>query len=171
MTDSARSLHAYLLLDTSASMSGIPLESLKQGTHLLTSTLLSRSTRPVRIGLISYESTAHEIMPLADVKDFAAFTMPPLRPEGSSNLGAAFRLLHNRMIDHDPTLVYLFSDGEPTDDWEVAVQPLRSRVRKICGLACGLKAEKAALAAIADEAFALRDLTPDLVFDTFRAFV
>ncbi|MCC7448575.1 MAG: hypothetical protein IT324_14240, partial [Anaerolineae bacterium] len=49
-------IHAYLLLDTSASMTGAPLEALKQGLQLLCGTFIARCTRPVHISLIGYES-------------------------------------------------------------------------------------------------------------------
>ena len=39
-------IHAYLLLDTSASMNGAPLEALKQGLQLLCGTFIARSKRP-----------------------------------------------------------------------------------------------------------------------------
>jgi uncharacterized protein YegL len=83
-------LHAWLLLDTSASMAGAPLEALKQALHLLCGTFISRSKQPVKVGVMSYESTIHEITPLGDVQ---GFEMPKLEAGGASNLGKAFRLI------------------------------------------------------------------------------
>ncbi len=161
-------IHAYLLLDTSASMTGAPLEALKQGLQLLCGTFLSRSKRPVRVSLIGFESAARAITSLQAVEDFA---MPALDAAGSSGLGGAFRLLAQSMPDHDPTLVYVFTDGEPTDDWETALETLRPRVRQIVGIACGPAADAAMLGTIADPTFQMRELTPDLLFDTFRGMV
>ncbi len=161
-------IHAHLLLDTSASMSGAPLEALKQGLQLLCGTFISRSKRPIHISLIGYESAARHIAPLRDVTEF---TLPKLEASGSSGLGSAFRLLSRTMGEHTPSLVYVFTDGEPTDDWEVAIESVRPRVQKIIGIACGPKADPAALQLIADRVFQVRELTPDLLFETFRPFV
>lgn len=161
-------IHAHLLLDTSASMSGAPLEALKQGLQLLCATFITRSKRPVQIRLIGYGSTPREIASLRDIHEFE---MPKLEAAGSSGLGGAFRLVADTMPAHDPSLVYVFSDGEPTDDWEVAIVPLRTRVRKIVGVACGPAASGTALKQIVDQAFQVRDLTPDILFETFRGFV
>ena len=161
-------IHAHLLLDTSASMSGAPLEALKQGLQLLCGTFISRSKRPVHVGLISYESTARQIAPLRAVDEFI---LPKLEAGGSSGLGGAFRLLARTMPEHNPSLVYIFTDGEPTDDWEDAVDPLRSRANKLVAIGCGPKANTAALESLVDKAYQVRELTPDLLFETFRAFV
>ena|SRR5258706_3332440 len=161
-------LHAYLLLDTSASMSGAPLEALKQALHLLCSTLISRSQTPVQVALLGYESTARELNALSDVSDFE---MPKLEAGGSSGLGGAFRFLVGTMPEHDPTIVYILTDGEPTDDWEVAIQLIKPRVKKIIGVACGITATSTTLDPLLDKMFSVRQLTPDLLFETFRSFV
>ncbi len=160
-------IHAYALLDTSASMSGAPLEAMKQALQLLCGTFISRSNRSVQLRIIGYESTAHEIAPLRDITEFE---LPRLDAAGSSGLGGAFRLLSTTMPEHEPSLVYVFTDGEPTDDWDTALESLRPHIARIFGVGCGLSANMDALAPMVDRAFQVRDLTPDLLFDTFRAF-
>src|SRR5262249_47270676 len=118
-------IYAHVLLDTSASMYGAPLEALKQGVQLLFGTFISRSKRPIHVRLIGFESTARELIALQHV---IGLELPPLDAAGSSGLGGALRLLASTMPDHDPSLVYIFTDGEPTDDWETTVEPLRRRV-------------------------------------------
>jgi uncharacterized protein YegL len=163
-------LHVYLLLDTSASMTGAPLESLKQGVSLLHSTLATRSNRPVNLATISYDSFAMLIRPLQSAKD--EFSLPDLVPGGSSCLGAAFRFLDRTMEAGERPFLYIFSDGgEPTDDWEEALASIRARVERIIGLACGLRADSQALLLFCDEVYTLRDLTPEVVFSTFRTYV
>jgi uncharacterized protein YegL len=162
----AEPINVYVLLDTSASMVGAPLEALKQGLHLLVSTFIARSQRLVQVGLIGYESTARLITPLAEVNDFE---MPTLDAEGSSGLGGAFRLLASNMTDHNPTLVYIFTDGEPTDDWEAAMEALRPRIQKFYGVLCGPTADSTSLDTQLNKIFLGRELTPDLLAETFRS--
>ena len=153
-------------------MSGAALESLKSGVNLLCATFISRSKKPLQISLIGYESTPREILPLTDVHMFEThFDKLNLDPAGSSGLGSALRFLANRMPDHDPTLVYIFTDGEPTDDWEAELLPIRSRVRKVFALVCGLTSNSETLAPAVDGVFRVFEALPDMLFETFRAFV
>ncbi|HLY25673.1 MAG TPA: VWA domain-containing protein [Aggregatilineales bacterium] len=166
MTDEP-ALHVYVLLDTSASMSGAPLEALKQGLNLLCGTFIARSKRPVQIGLFAYDSKARELAPLADVQ---AFEMPKLDAGGSSALGEALRLLARTMLTSDPTLVYVFTDGEPTDDWEVAISEVKGRVKQIVAVICGAASSGEALSPPVANVFKVREMTPDLLYESFRAF-
>lgn len=164
-------MHAFLLLDLSASMSGAALESLKSGVHLLCATFISRSKKPVLISLIGYESAPREILPLTDVHLFEThFDKLRFEPGGSSGLGGALRFVANRMPDHDPTLVYIFTDGEPTDDWETELALLRFRVKKVFALMCGLAPDHETLSPAVDGVFRVFDALPDMLFETFRAF-
>ncbi len=165
-------IHAYLLLDTSASMDGAPLEALKQGLTLVCATFIARSKRPVNVSLIGYESTAREIKKLSDVHEF---DMPAdLAAAGSSGLSGALRLVSTLLPEHNPplipTLVYIFTDGEPTDDWEIAITVLKPHVEKIFGILCGPAANSDILEPVLDKTFRNRELSPDLVFETFRAY-
>jgi len=164
----AELLHACLLLDSSASMSGAPLEALKQGVNLLCGTFITRSKRPVLVALIAYESSIKSQMELADVN---GFKIPELEAAGSSGLGKALRQLVEVMPEHSPTLVYIFTDGAPTDDWEVAIVPVKARVQKIVAVGCGPTADLTALKGKVDNIFGMRELTPDLLFETFRALL
>lgn len=162
----AEPLHAYLLLDSSASMSGAPLEALKQGVNLLCGTFISRSKRPVLVAVISYESTVRSTTELTDVN---GFKVPELDAAGSSSLGKALRRLLEVMPTYSPTLVYIFTDGEPTDDWEASIGAVKAGVQKIVAIGCGPTADLAVLTSQVDSAFGMRELTPDLLFETFRA--
>jgi uncharacterized protein YegL len=166
-------LHVYTLLDVSASMHGAPVESLRQGLQSLVGTLIARSKRPVQIAIITYESTPTLLMPLADVTTFGTFPIPRTFPtEGTSGLGAALRFLLDSLPAHDPALLYIFTDGEPTDDWESVLPQAADRLNAIYGLICGLIADprETALAAHLERIFRMQDLTPDRAFDTFRTF-
>lgn len=171
-------LHVYLLLDLSASMSGAPLEALKQGVSLAHTVFAERmgNGRPVKIAIIGYHSTAQVLVPLSDAA--SPFPLPDLQAGGTSRLGAALRLLldqldqtNSQSINSQSTLVYIFTDGDPNDDWPAVLDQVRPRVTKIYGLACGLTTQADQLKPFSDQVLMMRDLTPDALFSTFRMLV
>jgi uncharacterized protein YegL len=111
---------------------------------------------------------------------------------GASNLGKAYTLLDSLIAPDGRALVYLFTDGEPTDDWDEALKTLRDgkhgkdgkdskdiqnskiqdskegRVRRIIGLACGPMIRAEAVRPYCDEAYALGNQTPDSLFNMIR---
>lgn len=163
-------LYVYLLLDVSASMHGAALEALKQGVHLLQGVFSSQNKREILMSAISYDSEAKQIVPLTEK---TRFHLPILEVGGTSGLGGALRVLDNVLAvpDHHPTMVYLFTDGDPTDDWEKILPAIQRRVDKMIGLACGWTINEETLRAITPEAYSLDELTSDGLFATMRMFV
>ena len=164
-------IHVYLLLDISASMTGAPLEALKQGYGLLRNAFGSYQGRPILLSSITYESTARQLFGLGPVKQ-TGMLLPELESGGTSSLGKAIRLLDSIMPrpDHHPTLMYLFTDGEPTDDWEASLEAIRPRIDKLYAMACGMNINESILSKITDTAYSLMDLTPHAIFSTFRSY-
>ncbi|MCC7208998.1 MAG: hypothetical protein IT323_16935 [Anaerolineae bacterium] len=160
-------LHIYLLLDTSASMTGAPLEALKQGVNLLRNTLIARAARPSVVHAIAYESTPHALSsePLTP----GDLSLPALEPGGASNLGRALRLLGEQMAPEDNGLLYIFTDGEPTDDWEAALVSIRARVERVYAVLCGPAASEMPFAGRVDRAYRMGDFSPERALDTLRA--
>src|SRR5258708_23070188 len=111
-------LHAYLLLDSSASMSGAPLEALKQGVNLLCGTFISRSKRPVLVAVISYESAVRSTTELTDVN---GFKVPELDAAGSSSLRKALRRLLEVIPIYTLTSVYILTLRKTTYHSETAL--------------------------------------------------
>jgi len=106
-----------------------------------------------------------------ELADVNGFKMAELEAAGSSGLGTALRLLLKVMPAYSPTLVYIFTDGEPTDDWETVIDAVKARVQKIVAVGCGPTADLATLKSRVDSTFGMRELTPDLLFETFRALL
>lgn len=151
-----RRLPVYLLIDTSASMFGEPIESVKDG---LKSLLLSLRQDPyaletVYLSVIEFDIKASQVVPLTDLM---SFKVPSLKTGGATALGEALTLLSDRInIEVRKTtmeekgdwrpLVFIFTDGNATDDLQKGINSL-SQVTTGMVVACaaGNKADDAEL--------------------------
>jgi uncharacterized protein YegL len=120
-----RRLPVYLLIDISGSMTGEPIEAVKNGLQTLQSALRKdpHALEQAFISLITFESAVHQLAPLTEV---ARFQVPALSAGGGTSLGAALSLLAQcadkevvkstaeQKGDWKP-LVFLMTDGAPTD--------------------------------------------------------
>lgn len=123
-----RRLPVYLVLDNSGSMTGEPIESVKNGVQVLISTLRQDpyALETACLSVITFNSMAQQLVPLSEL---SAFQMPDIQAGGTTALGDALKLLKSRAEaevakstpeqkgDWKP-LVFLMTDGEPTDDWQ-----------------------------------------------------
>ena len=120
-----RRLPVYLLLDTSGSMYGEPIEAVKNGVQTLISTLRTDpyALETAFISIIIFNSTAQQITPLTEL---SGFQQPTIEASGCTALGGALELLAQKINseitkttaevkgDWKP-LVFIMTDGEPTD--------------------------------------------------------
>ena len=69
-----RRLPVYLLLDTSGSMSGEPIQQVKNGVQMLVSALRQdpQALETAYLSVITFDTTAREVVPLTDLPSFQA---------------------------------------------------------------------------------------------------
>lgn len=143
-----RRLPVYLVLDTSGSMTGEPIEQVKNGVQMLVSALRQDpyALETAYLSVIAFNTTASQLVPLTELTSFQA---PDLQAGGVTELGEALKLVAERASqevtkttadtkgDWKP-MVFIMTDGMPTDDWESGL--LRFRQEKwgiVIGCAIG----------------------------------
>jgi len=131
-------LPCLLLLDISGSMTGAPIQALRIGLQSFVDDLVNNpvTLERVELALITFGSYAAIVRDFYPVHDFL---VPDLSPSGSTAMGAAVELAlelierrkqdyHNQGIPYYQPIILLFTDGEPTDDWQVPVNRLHKEV-------------------------------------------
>jgi len=127
-------------------MSGEPIESVKNGVQILLSSLRKDpyALETAHLSVITFDSDARQVVPLTEL---ALFQMPDIQANGSTAFGEALALVAQRVDaevakstpdvkgDWKP-LVFIMTDGEPTDDWQKGLQEFQKRKFGLV-VACG----------------------------------
>ncbi len=130
-----RRLPVYLLIDTSGSMNGEPIEAVRTGIQTLINSLRQDpyALETAYISVITFSDQAKQVLPLSEL---VSVQVPNFTAGGTTAMGAALQELAaciNREIrrstpdqkgDWKP-LVFLLSDGDPTDDIQPGIDAVR----------------------------------------------
>lgn len=167
-----RRLPVYLVLDTSGSMSGQPIEAVKQGVSALVADLQGdpQALETAYLSVITFDSDARQVCPLTDLMSFQP---PNLVASGITSFGEAIDVLMEAMDrevqkgspdvrgDWKP-LVFIMTDGEPTDDWEKKADRLKqAKLGNIIACAAGANANESMLKKVTEIVVKLDTLQPD----------
>jgi len=177
-----RRLPFYLLLDTSESLAGEPIEAVAQGVAALLSDLRTdpMALETVHLSVITFASSAAVATPLTELMKF----QPPKLVLGSGTaLGAALRLLV-KCLDADVVkgsatqkgdwkpVVMIVTDGSPTDDWKAAADTIRTTIHgnraNVVAVGVGSDADTERLARITPTVLKGTDLQPGTLRALFK---
>ena len=174
-----RRLPVYFVVDVSESMVGEPIEQVQNGMRNIIQDLRNDpyALETVYVSVIAFAGKAKSLSPLTELYKF----YPPIFPiGGGTSLGTAMNYL---MDDMDRSLVkttmeikgdwkpiiFLFTDGNPTDNPSAMIQRWNTKYRSHCNLiaiSIGQNIDTKILSQMTDNVFRLNDTEPN----AFQAF-
>ena len=161
-----RKLPVYILLDTSGSMMGEPIEAVKNGVQLMVSSLRQnpQAIETAYLSIITFSSTAQQVVPLTDL---SSFQIPDIQAGGTTAMGGALELV-SRCIDNEVAsttidskgdwkpLIFIMTDGIPTDDIQRGLSELgRRHTAIVVACAAGSGADTSLLKQITENVVSL----------------
>lgn len=174
-----RRLPVYLLLDTSGSMTGEPIEAVKNGVQMMMHSLRQnpQAIETAYVSIITFDSNAKQIVPLTDL---ASFQMVDIKASGLTSLGEALDLLADKLQtevnkttleqkgDWKP-MTFIMTDGVPTDNWQTGLSKLKS-INKglIVGCAAGSGADDTVLRQITESVVRLDNADSESISKFFQ---
>ena len=165
-----RHLPVYILIDTSGSMKGEPIESVKVGLADMIATLRQDpyALETVSVSIITFDRVVNQVLPLTELENLQmpSITIPD---SGPTLMGAALKMLCEKIDtevkkgspeqkgDWRP-LLFLLTDGKPSDiqEYNQIIPQVKSRnFASIVACAAGPQAKTEPLKKLTDQVFRL----------------
>ncbi len=176
---SARRLPVFFLIDESGSMMGEPIEAVKIGVQTMLSSLRQDpyALETAYISIITFSDTARTAVPLTEL----VLVQPPeFRASGTTAMGAALKELA-AAIERDvrkstpdqkgdwKPLVFLLTDGSPTDNLDAGIEALRNvKTGTFVACAAGPNADTSQLSKITESVVRMDTLDSNAVKSFFK---
>lgn len=174
-----RRLPIFFVVDVSESMIGEPINEVGKGMREMIQSLRQDpyALDTAYVSIIIFAGKAKTIVPLTDIISF----YPPQFPiGGGTSLGAAVRHLVNeldqKLVRNDgetkgdwKPIVFLFTDGVPTDETETAIREWESKYKNkvnLVAISIGANADLNLLRRLTDQVLLFDDASPE----TYKAF-
>ncbi len=176
-----RRLPIYFLVDVSESMVGFPIEQVQEGMRTIIQNLRvdPYALETVFVSIIAFAGKAKVLSPLTELYKF----YPPVFPiGGGTSLGAGLEALMESIDssvknttmeekgDWKP-IIFLFTDGNPTDNYHAAFRRWNDKYRRHCSLVAislGDNVNVEILAQLTDDILLLKDTDAESFSKFFR---
>lgn len=180
-----RRLPVYLLIDTSGSMKGEPIESVKVGLEAMIASLRQDpfALESVNISIITFDSSVKQLLPLTELENLQLPEI--LTPDsGPTHLGAALELLC-KVVDKEVQLstperkgdwmplLFIMTDGKPSDIQlynQIIPEVKKKHFASIIACAAGMHARTEPLKLLTDQVYSL-DTVDSSTFKQFFKWV
>lgn len=176
-----RRLPIFFVIDVSESMVGEPIADIGVGLRTMIQSLRQDPTalETAYISVIVFAGKAKTLVPLTDI---ASFYPPQMPIGGGTSLGAALNHLiaemNSKLVKNDGTtkgdwkpVIFLFTDGVPTDNAEQSVRQWEVEYRNranLVAISIGNNADLNTLRRLTDQVLVFNDTKPEAYKNFFK---